>query len=1665
MNVLDRAGRVIWSRDPLGIITYTEYDQTTGAQVKVIRDVDTTHTSDFSNLPGTSGTDYADLTAWTTPTGAGKHLVSTTEVDALGRPTKIVDAGGNVTYVVYNDVSHEIRTYPGFNSTTGLTTGSNSVVRVDQSRGYMESLTFSAAPHLDGTGRPDGAETITSATIQSLSRSYRDASGLIVSVDAYFSLDGLTYTPATPLGMEGTHYLRTSTSYDSRARPNRVVNAAGTISRFVFDSLGRVVSTWTGTNDTPASGSWSPSNNGGTSNMVQVSEQQYDGNDVGNFNLTLSRAVASGSTTYDTVKEYDWRDRLIASRGPDNVATKRTYDNRGNVTQTDTFADADADLVIDSGELRGRTTSLLDENGRVYRTSVFNVDPTTGTVGNALTSNVWYDQRGLVAKTADPNGLFKKTSYDALGRPVFTYVSYDASETSYANALTVTGDTVVEQSQAFYDSNHNLVAGANYLRLENDSSTSGALTAANSYATGSATWYDRANRPTGSADFGHESGSTGTRYLFNTSNQVIDTDSDGIPDVSESSALLPNTSDNYLATKLEYDAAGRSYRATDNKGRTTQITYDLMGRTVSTIQNYTDGVAGETETDTDRTTQNVYDGHGRLSKTIVLNPKGSGNGVEQQATTYLYESPFNGAWVTSTIFADSADTSSTGTDQVKTSYDRLGRTSTTTDQRGVVHTFSYDSAGRALSDAVTTLPTGVDGAVRRLETTYDDLSRPLTLTSFDAAASGTVVNEVKFTYDGWGNVSKTEQAHGGAVGVGTPAVQYAYEDGAVSGEAKFVRLRSVTYPSGRTVYYNYDGTAVNRLASVSDDSSATTKLADYTYLGADTVVQVAHPEVTGGLTLSFGASGTYAGWDRFGRVVDQAWKTTGGTALDRFEYAYDRASNRTSRQVAAASAPSNLNLDEAYTYDGADRLARVNRGTLDSNGTITDANATFHQTFTVDAAGNWRSLDDDGTTQTRTADAANETTGVTGSAGWVSPAYDAAGNMTSGPKAGSETTRLHFIYDAWNRLVKVQADDGTGQPGSVVATYAYDARGFRTQKTVGSTTTDLYYNEDWQVLQESSGGNAVAQYVWDDARYTDAPILRDRDTDANGSLEERLYYTQDANFNATALVTTSGSVVERYSYDTYGKLHVYDGSWSSRTASAYDNRIVYSGYWLDVESSLLLSRHRLYHPTLGTWISRDPAGFPDGFSLYEYVGGRPTGSTDPSGLCSNDNMAWLADKTEAILQITGGAIETAIGIATIESGLGVLAILHGADNISAGVLRLLKLGDGRTATNSLITQAAMAVLGVDESAARMLGNYGDVIVSAIATMGLSAGASSAAAVGRGGLGCVVASSIAGAAKGAVAGAAIGAVVGGVTGYLRTGTFAGALAGAEQGAVDGAIAGAIVGGIHGAANPSTCFVAGTQVVTGLDPNHPSKLLTKSIEDIQVGDYVVARDQSNERDNLDLRRVVQVFRRTSDHLRIVRYKDSRGNVETIKTTDEHPFWVEAVGWLRAGDLEAGMHLDQPGDLDAVVLLSVREEHPEGIAVFNFEVEDDHTYFVEDGRGRQTPVWVHNSCAPYDVGPYNKLDSVGDDLAKHHVAQKHMMAKLVPGYDAHTAPAIAIPTNEHLRIVPLRGNPPPAMTPRSLLARDISNLKAFTRAPRSALRSLIDLNKSMYSVMRTR
>jgi RHS repeat-associated protein len=73
-------------------------------------------------------------------------------------------------------------------------------------------------------------------------------------------------------------------------------------------------------------------------------------------------------------------------------------------------------------------------------------------------------------------------------------------------------------------------------------------------------------------------------------------------------------------------------------------------------------------------------------------------------------------------------------------------------------------------------------------------------------------------------------------------------------------------------------------------------------------------------------------------------------------------------------------------------------------------------------------------------------------------------------------------------------------------------------------------------------------------------------------------------------------------------------------------RIGYAGYVRDPLMEILLARHRWYDSRAGRWLTRDPAGYVDGLSLYLFVKGNPLGLVDPAGLQSR----WGGDVYETV---------------------------------------------------------------------------------------------------------------------------------------------------------------------------------------------------------------------------------------------------------------------------------------------------------------------------------------------------------------------------------------------------------------------------------------------------
>jgi RHS repeat-associated protein len=403
-------------------------------------------------------------------------------------------------------------------------------------------------------------------------------------------------------------------------------------------------------------------------------------------------------------------------------------------------------------------------------------------------------------------------------------------------------------------------------------------------------------------------------------------------------------------------------------------------------------------------------------------------------------------------------------------------------------------------------------------------------------------------------------------------------------------------------------------------------VADYSYLGLDRPVVVDYPEPDVKLNLASGSGNyPYAGLDQFDRLLQALWQYYGSPSADREKvvYGYDLAGNRVLRDNQMGGSGGQ---DEKYAYDGLWQVSTLDRGTWDGS-TINPK--VFGQAWTFDQTGNWANFkqDDngDGTwdlNQNRTHNLANEIATIQV---WGAVVHDALGNMTRIPKPSAPANRYACIWDAWNRLVEVKETDGSGNPTTTVAVYAYDGFYRRTKKVIGASTRDYYYSLGWQVLEERVGGTLDRQFVWG-IRHIDDLVLRDRGA-------ERLYAVHDA-MHVTAVTNASGAVQERYGYEGFGKPRFMDASFGARSASSLDWETLFDGYRFDAETGLYQVRFRYLHPGLGRWMRRDPlaelkarskaratgVGFRRDSvgNLYLFCRSRPQRILDSSGLSAED---------------------------------------------------------------------------------------------------------------------------------------------------------------------------------------------------------------------------------------------------------------------------------------------------------------------------------------------------------------------------------------------------------------------------------------------------------------
>ena len=896
-----------------------------------------------------------------------------------------------------------------------------------------------------------------------------------------------------------------------------------------------------------------------------------------------------------------------------------------------------------------------------------------GTV--TITHGYTYETHTVDGVSIHPMG--SRTDYPVAGESgdttTYSYCWYDSnnSEMGYFGYLPINSDnlgdvsslTVVEQNQTTYDEASQAVLATNWQRFD-DSTGFGPLNGPNdsqpkarrSYM---AQWYDGVGRNVASANYGTNGGAVLVR-----------------PDVS------PERSDTVLVSITRFKDDGEANATIDPMGIETRWENDDAGRRIRLIENY---AACGNDPDTNRTTEYAYAPDGGMSRLTLINEV-TGN----QVTRWVYGTTTEESEVARTdllrakIYPESDDTPSPlgdGPDgvyeRIEYGYNRQGEVNTMKDPNQTKHAYSYDGLGRQTEDEITSFGAGIDQSVAKIGTTYDTKRLLRTkVTSYDGADA--VVNEVTFSYDDFGQLASDQQEHDGAVDGSTLKVQYGYENG---NRANTSRRTSMTYPDGRQLNYGYgsNGSAEDQLSRVKTLAIAGEgfDLCTYTYAGAARYVRIAYEQPSVQLTyektasMPLGDAGDqYTGYDRFGRTVDMRWVPTGGgSELDRIQYGYDRANNRTWRRNLAAE---DGGQDNAYGYDGLYQVKQAALGTLNLNQTAIGAIPSENEDFDYDPTGNWThyTRSADGTEeldQSRVSNQDNQLTQIDGSSDGIS--YDKAGNATKmPPNADGDWSKYYQLtWDGWNRLVAVK--EPSGQTTTTVALYAYDGIYRRVTKTLGAEVRHYFYNDQWKCVEErvatdssssssseapsssssSPGGGssmdssssaspgfssssmipgssgsmimmaeAVAevevQYVWGARpQHRDELILRDRDTSGNGTLDERLYCLMDY-FDPTSVVSTAGAVLERYRFSAFGLRTVMDADWEDRSGSNHSFEYAFHGQFLDPETDFYNYGYRYYSSQVGRWISKDPIGEQGGVNIYIYGLNRVVNLVDYLGL-------------------------------------------------------------------------------------------------------------------------------------------------------------------------------------------------------------------------------------------------------------------------------------------------------------------------------------------------------------------------------------------------------------------------------------------------------------------
>ena len=698
----------------------------------------------------------------------------------------------------------------------------------------------------------------------------------------------------------------------------------------------------------------------------------------------------------------------------------------------------------------------------------------------------------------------------------------------------------------------------------------------------------------------------------------------------------------FLQSSAEYDSTKNFVtKTTDTNGAVTQTSYNAATGVLNWSKNPKNLTTSYTyNAQNDRVTSSCiestaylfynYYSNGLLRQ---LNRKSFlGGAATRQAYNFAYD-----AWGNTTeirVWKPSSDSDLSLSNYVKLAKYTYSSTGKMTEMRypsGQYVTYEYDGLDRLVKEIYYNSDESVQVEYQYIYNSNGQLAKQ------QAIRNGAIAESYTFEYDSLGRLIRSREDSGSA---SVQRTEHLYDTAN--------RLKNQNWTVGErsfTEAYNYsaaDGNLTAMLITFDDPGGwiARDKLT-YTYDDLNRLTQVLD---TQHYTIQlYTRNYTYqdlSGSQTTSRLAQYDYRNpSDDSIIYGNSFSYDANGNITQiNEVYTVNGTDTTRVLAKYEYDSLNQLTKETRYTY--TGTSATANSTTIVTYTVDTAGNLRSV---------TTKVNGTTTGTItytyGDNAW-------ADKLTAITVNGTTKTIAYSGTDVCNPSTWYNGTQYTGltwtqgrrlesiTKGSSTYSYEYDMSGVRSVK-IADGLRHAYVTHNGRIVRETVTNDSTGafQYMLD-FTYDESghPLTMRRYYNEAQTSYNTYHYVLNAQGDVVKLLHGTNGTVAEYTYDAWGKLLTATGS------LADVNPLRYRSYYYDTGTGFYYLQSRYYDPALGRFINADSyastgQGFL-GYNMFAYCGNEPVCQVDYHGHAEADALHPYAASLGAtgFVMIAGGAI-------------------------------------------------------------------------------------------------------------------------------------------------------------------------------------------------------------------------------------------------------------------------------------------------------------------------------------------------------------------------------------------------------------------------------------------